>query len=491
MPASSVPPASPLQSAADLPLARQTARELARLIRTRAVSPVEVLDAHLKVIEQINPKLNAIVTLATDQALDAARRAESAVMKGEPLGPLHGLPVAIKDVTPTAGIRTTFASPLYQDHVPVEDAEVVRRLKAAGAIVLAKTNTPEFACGAHTDSALFGPARNPWNPDLSPAGSSGGSAVAVATGMVPIAQGTDFGGSVRVPAAFCGIVGLRPTPGLTPSYPMPLAWDQGQLHGPLARDAEDAALMLDAIAGASPLSPISVAAPWASALAELERRGDAKALRVAYVADIAGIGVEPEIASICRDAALALRAAGARVEEIEFDASDGRGPYQTWRGLWMVGQQYERLARIGEFGSNLKSSVEAGLKLTALDLAAAEQKRQEIFHRFRELFERFDVLLTPAAPVKPFPVAMNFPDRINGRALENYIDWIAPAYLITLVSLPAATAPAGLTRDQLPVGMQVVAPRFEEPLILNVARLIHRASGVGWPPAARTAAVPR
>ena len=442
MPGSSVQPASLLRSAAAPSLARQPARELARLIRTRAVSPVEVLDAHLKVIEQINPKLNAIVTLAADQARDAARRAESAVMKGEPLGPLHGLPVAIKDVTPTAGICTTFASPLYQDHVPVEDAEVVRRLKAAGAIVLAKTNTPEFACGAHTDSALFGPARNPWNPDLSPAGSSGGSAVAVATGMVPIAQGTDFGGSVRVPAAFCGIVGLRPTPGLTPSYPMPLAWDPGQLHGPLARDAEDAALMLDAIAGASPLSPISVAAPRASALAELERRGDAKALRVAYVADIAGIGVEPEIASICRDAALALRAAGARVEEIAFDASDGRGPYQTWRGFWMVGQQCERLARIGEFGSNLKSSVEAGLKLTALDLAAAEQKRQEIFHRFRELFERFDVLLTPAAPVKPFPVAMNFPDRINGRALENYIDWMAPAYLITLVSLPAATAPA-------------------------------------------------
>jgi amidase len=200
-------PASPLQSAADLPLARQPVRELAWLIRTRAVSPVEVLDAHLKVIEQINPKLNAIVTLATDQALDAARRAESAVMKGEPLGPLHGLPVAIKDVTPTAGIRTTFASPLYQDHVPVEDAEVVRRLKAAGAIVLAKTNTPEFACGAHTDSALFGPARNPWNPDLSPAGSSGGSAVAVATGMVPIAQGTDSAARSASPRRFAASSG--------------------------------------------------------------------------------------------------------------------------------------------------------------------------------------------------------------------------------------------------------------------------------------------
>src|ERR1700722_18238893 len=270
---------------ADVTLTRKSARELARLIREQAVSPVEVLDAPLAAIAEINPKLNAIVTLAAEQAQDAARRSERAVMKGEPLGPLHGLPVAIKDVMPTAGIRTTFASPLYRDHVPAEDAEVVRRLKAAGAIVLAKTNTPEFACGAHTDSALFGPARNPWNPDLSPAGSSGGSAVAVATGMVPIAQGTDFGGSVRVPAAFCGIVGLRPTPGLTPSYPMALAWDQGQLHGPLARDAEDAALMLDAIAGASPLSPISVAAPWASALAELERRGYANGLRVAYVAD--------------------------------------------------------------------------------------------------------------------------------------------------------------------------------------------------------------
>jgi amidase len=484
MPGSSKQPATVPQSVADHSLARQPARELARLIRTRAVSPVEVLDAHLDVIARVNPKLNAIVTLAADAARDAARSAEDAVMKGDPLGPLHGLPVAIKDVTPTAGIRTTFASPLYKDLVPTEDAEVVRRLKAAGAIVLAKTNTPEFACGAYTNNALFGPTRNPWNPDLSPAGSSGGSAVAVATGMVPIAQGTDFGGSVRVPAAFCGIVGIRPTPGLTPNHPMPLAWDPGQVHGPLARDAEDAALMLDAIIGPSPLSPISSAPPWPSALAELERRGDAKGLRIAYAPEIAGIGIEAEIAAICRDAALALRAAGARVEEIEFDAGDGRASYQTWRGFWMIGQQYERLARIDEFGRNLKGNVEAGLKLTALDLATAEQKRREIFHRFRNLFERFDVLLTPATPVMPFPVEMDFPDRINGRALQNYIDWIAPAYLITLVSLPAATTPAGLTREGLPVGMQIVAPRFAEPLILSVARLIHQASGVGWPPGA-------
>ena len=212
--------------------------------------------------ERKNPKLNAIVTLAADQARVAARAAEDAVMRGAALGPLHGLPIGIKDVTVTAGIRTTFGSPLFKDNVPAEDAEVVRRLKAAGAIVLAKTNTPEFATGANTVNELFGATRNPWNPELSPAGSSGGSAVAVAAGMLPLAQGTDFGCSIRIPAAFCGIVGIRPTPGLTPNYPMPLAWDPGQVHGPLARTAEDAAMMLDAMMGFSRLSPISVAPPW-------------------------------------------------------------------------------------------------------------------------------------------------------------------------------------------------------------------------------------
>ncbi|MGA8649206.1 MAG: amidase [Xanthobacteraceae bacterium] len=468
----------------DKTLVRQSARELARLIRTRAVSPLDVLDAHLDAIEALNPKLNAIITLAAEQAREGARRAEDAVMKGEPLGALHGLPIGVKDITQTAGIRTTFASPLLKDHVPSEDEEVVRRLKAAGAIVLAKTNTPEFACGANTNNVLFGPTRNPWNPALSPAGSSGGSAVAVATGMTPLAQGTDYGCSIRIPAAFCGIVGIRTTPGLVPSYPKPLAWDPGEVHGPLARDAEDAALMLDAMVGFSRISPISVAPPWQSALAELQRREDIKGLRVAYVSDIAGIGVEAEIDTICRDAAAALGKLGAHVEQIEFDASAGRAPYQIWRGFWMVGRQYERLAQIDAFGPNLKGNVEAGLKLGAVDFAAAEQTRIKLFDRFRTLFERFDVLLTPAAPVKPYPVEMNFPDTINGKSFENYIDWIAPAYLITLVSLPAATAPAGLSHDGLPIGMQIVAPRFEEPLISRVARLIQQASKVGRPPIA-------
>jgi amidase len=463
-------------------LTRKSAVELAAMMAARAVSPVEVLDAHLAAIARINPVLNAIVTLAADEARAAARQAEAAIMAGAPLGTLHGLPFGVKDVTHTAGIRTTFGSPLFADFVPGEDAEVVRRLKAAGAIVLAKTNTPEFATGANTVNPVFGATRNPWNPALSPAGSSGGSAVAVATGMLPLAQGTDFGCSIRIPAAFCGIVGIRPTPGLTPNHPMPLAWDPGQVHGPLARSAEDAALMLDAMVGFSRLSPISVAPPWKSAREAVARATDARGLRVAYASDIAGIGVDGEIDAICRDAARRLRDAGATVEEIAFDVSDGRDPYQAWRGAWMVGQQFANLARLAEFGENLRGNVERGLAVTARDLAAAEATRIEVFHRFRTLFERFDLLLTPAAPVKPYPVELNFPAEIDGSRFEHYVDWIAPAFLVTLVSLPAASVPAGKTADGLPVGLQIVAPRFEEPLILSVAKLVQEANPIGWPP---------
>jgi amidase len=250
----------------------------------------------------------------------------------------------------------------------------------------------------------------------------------------------------------------------------------------LARDAEDAGLMLDGIVGFSRLSPISVAPPWQSSLQELDRKPDGKGLRVAYVSDLAGIGVDSEIDSVCRTAAERLEAAGAHVEEVVFDVGDGRDAYQKWRGLWMVGQQYERLDALEQFGPNLKSNVKAGLGVAALDLAAAERKRQAVFHRFRLLFEDFDALLTPSAPVKPYPVEMNFPTEINGRKFENYTDWIAPAFLITLVSLPAASVPAGMTRDRLPVGLQIVAPRFEEPLLLRIARLVQVSSGVGWPP---------
>jgi amidase len=463
-------------------LTRKSGGELVALIKSRDITPVEILDAHLSAIERLNPKLNAIVTLVADQARAGAIAAGDAVQRGDPLGPLHGLPIGIKDVTPTAGIRTTFGSPLFKDYVPTEDAEAVRRLKTAGAIVLAKTNTPEFAAGANTFNDLFGVTRNPWNPALSPSGSSGGSAAAVASGMLPLAQGTDFGCSIRMPAAFCGIVGIRPTPGLTPNYPMPLSWDPGQVHGPLARSAEDAARMLDALVGFSRLSPISVAPPWKSALAEVEASRDAKGLRIAYVTDIAGIGVDSEIDAICRKTAMSLRDAGAGVEEISFDASDGKVPYQAWRGLWMVGQQLANLGRLEEFGVNLKGNVKAGLKVTPMDFAVAEQARAALFQKFRGLFERYDLLLLPASPVKQFPVEQNFPTEVNGKKLENYTDWIAGSFLITLMSLPGGSVPAGLTIDGLPVGMQIVGARFEEPKILSLAKLIQQMHPIGWPP---------
>jgi len=470
---------------ADQELWRKSTRELATLIRERKISPLELLDSQLSAIERFNPQLNAIVTLAADRAREAARAAEQAVMRGGKIGTLHGIPIGVKDITPTAGIRTTYGSQMFRDNVPVEDAEVVCRLKTAGAIILAKTNTPEFAAGANTVNSVFGATRNPWNLALSPAGSSGGSAAAVASGMLPIAQGTDFGCSIRIPAAFCGIVGIRPTPGLTPNHPMRLGWDPGQVNGPLARTAEDAAIFLDAIIGFTRRSPISIAPPWTSSYDVVEKTHDAKGLRIAFARDIAGIGVDSEIEAICRKTANAMRDQGAAVDEIDFDLSAGRDPYKIWRGVWMVGQQFRNLPRLEEFGENLKGNVKSGLSITTKDIALAEETRIALFQKMATLLERYDVLMTPAAPVKPYPVDDNFPNEINSKVFDNYIDWIAPAFLITLLSLPAVSVPAGLTADNLPAGLQIVGHRFDEPRLLGLAKLVAQANPIGWPPISR------
>ncbi|MFT4120872.1 amidase [Bradyrhizobium sp.] len=463
-------------------LTRWSARELAANIRSRRVSPVEVLEAHLAVIARLNPSLNAIVTLATEEARAAARLAETAVMAGEALGPLHGLPVAIKDVTLTAGLRTTFGSPLFRDNVPAVDAEVVTRLRSAGAIVIGKTNTPEFAAGANTTNEVFGATRNPWNTALSPAGSSGGSAVAVASGMTPLAQGTDFGCSIRIPAAFCGIAGMRTTPGLIPNRPMHLPGDAGQVHGPLARDAEDAALLLDAMIGLDPLWPMSAAPPWSSARDAMRARSSLRGLRVAYISDMARIGVDVEIDAVCRKAVIDLSSAGVEVEELSFDASEGIGAYKILRGAWMVGQQLERVEHLDKLGANLAGNVRDGLKLSSLDIARAEHVRGRLVARFATELRRFDFLITPAAPVPPFPVEQNFPDTIGGRRLENYVDWIAPAFLVTMVGLPAGSVPAGKTANGLPVGLQIIGRRFAEPDIFALMKAVEQASAIGWPP---------
>ena len=461
----------------------KSAIELAQLVRSKSVSPVEILEAHLSAIAQANPAINAIVTLAADQAMHAARAAEQAVVDGRELGPLHGVPVGIKDVTPTAGIRTTYGSPLYADHVPDTDAEVVSRLKAAGAIVVGKTNTPEFATGANTVNDVFGATRNPWDLRLTVGGSTGGGAAAVAARMLPLAEGTDVGCSLRVPASYCGVVGLRPTAGVVPNSVEPQPWDVTTVHGPVARTATDVALMLDAMSGASASSPISFDPPWQGSLAQLvEDTRDLHDVSIGYVADIAGLGVDPEVERVCRSAALRLAQARATVNEVTLDLSDGCDAYQVLRGQWMASQYADRLDRLDEFGPNLAGNIAAGLALSIREVAAAERTRAAIWHRLRSFFNQHDLLLTPTVPVPPFPVEKNYPTEIGGRKLENYTTWFASAFVISLVTLPAASAPAGLTSSGLPVGIQIVGPRCAEPRILACAKFIAGLNPIAIPP---------
>jgi amidase len=467
----------------------RSATELARLIRSKAVSPVELLRSCLAAIDRLNPKINAICTLAAESATAAAQRAERAVMAGDEVGALHGVPIGIKDLTPTAGIRTTFGSTLFADHIPSDDAAVVKRIKQAGAIVVGKTNTPEFGAGANTVTRVFGATRNPWDLALSVGGSSGGGAAALASGMLPLAEGTDFGGSLRVPAAFCGVVGLRPTVGLVPRYPTPLPWDVGTVHGPMARNAEDAALLLEAMMGdGDGLTPISITPPWKSLAATVAQTHDLKNLRIGYTPDIAGLGTDPEIGTACRTAAMRLKDRGATVEEIKFSVADGLEAYLVLRGVTMAVRYSESLDILEKFGPNLRGNIEAGSKLTIGDIARAERKRAGLWHRWRTLFERIDLLLTPTTPVPPFPVEQNYPDTIAGRKMTSYIDWIAPTFLVTLSSLPAASAPCGHTAAGLPIGLQVIGPRFAEPKILAATKLVHEVNPTVWPAIAKPAA---
>jgi amidase len=463
-------------------LHRLPARELARLVREKRASAVEILDAHLGAIGRANAAVNAFVTLAPEQAREAARAVDAAVARGDSLPALAGVPVGIKDISPTAGIRTTWGSELYADHVPEEDGETVVRLKRAGCVVIGKTNTPEFAAGGNTVNRVFGATRNPWDLRMSASGSTGGGAAALAAALVPLAEGSDFGGSLRTPASFCGVVGLRTSTGLVARYPMNMSWHSQNVAGPMARDAEDCALMLDAMTGFSLKHPASVPAPWPSAHEIVARTDTLRGMRLAYAPDISGTGIDPEVARICSDAARALERDGARIDEITVDFSDGVRPFITLRGESMVGNHLDRLDKLHRLNPNLAGNIRLGLDVKILDIARAERKRADLFHRWRALFEQYDLVLTPCSPVPPFPVDQNYPTEIAGKKLDNYIAWIAQTFLVSLATLPAASAPAGLTAARLPVGLQIVGPRFAEPKILACAKFVERVSPLGWAP---------
>ena len=456
----------------------RSALALRDLIRTRELSVAEVVQAALDRVDQVNGTINAIVTL-NSRAIEDARELDRRLAKGEDPGPLCGLTVGIKDVTPVGGLRTTFGSPIYADYVPDEDAVVVQRLRAAGAVILGKTNCPEFAAGGNTFNEVFGRTRNPWDTTRSAGGSTGGGAAALATGMIALAEGTDLGGSLRIPASFCGIVGLRPSIGLVPTHPTDWAWDTLQVTGPMARTAEDVALMLQAIAGASDRSPLGQPGgyDYVAAVKAGLRRGS----RVAYCADPARIGIDADIERLCRESVFGLSHAGATVEDIDLDLSAARPAFLALRGLWFVTHMRPRLDRSDQFGPNVANNVRAGLETSTRALADAEQERGRIWHRFRELFSRFDYIATPCMAVPPFPVEQNYPDSIGGKPMQTYVDWIAPTFVLSLTGLPVASVPCGLDASGLPVGLQIVGtPRGDES-VLALAAEVQKLNPIGLP----------
>ena len=460
-------------------LAALSATEIVALVKAGQVSPVEVVEASLNRIERCNPTLNAVVTL-NERAIEDARALESSIRSGSGSSALCGVPVGIKDLTAVAGLRTTYGSPIFSDHVPAEDSIIVERLRSEGAIIVGKTNTPEFGAGASTFNEVFGRTRNPWNPERTSGGSTGGGASALASGMIAIAEGSDLGGSLRIPASFCGLVGLRPSPGLVPTHPTGWLWDDLAVRGPMARTAEDVALALQVMAGPDPRSPRSQSIEgrdFSSGIRDIQIDG----LRLGYCPDVAGLGIDPGIAEVCRCAALGLATGGAAVEPIEVDLSDARKAFLHLRGVWMVTHMRDLMDRIEEFGDNVRGNVEAGLRVTSEQIAWAHGVRDRIWMFFERFFERYDFLLTPSMAVSPFPVEQNYPETVGGRPMKTYVDWIAPTFTLSLTGLPIASVPCGLDAEGLPVGLQVVGPPLGEEKVLGLCSRVQEVYPIGGP----------
>ena len=397
------------------------------------------------------------------------RAADAALARGEAPGPLHGLPIAVKDLTRTRGMRTTWGSPIYRDFVPEEDDLYVERLRAAGAIIIGKTNTPEFGAGSHTFNAVFGATRNPYATGRTCGGSSGGAAVAVACGMLPVADGTDMGGSLRNPASWSNVVGFRTSPGRVPAWPHTMLYNPLSVAGPIARNVADAALLLSAMAGPDPRVPLSIDTPGSRFRETLER--DFAETRIAWSPTLGGYPVEPAVLDVCGAAVDRFAELGCVVEEADPDLRDVDETFGILRAFAFAMRHEEHLASHRE---KLKETViwnaEQGLALGAMDIAHAEAKRAALFDRMVELFGRYDYLVCPTTQVPPFPIETEWVSEIDGVKLDTYFDWMASCYAITVTTCPSISVPAGFTDDGLPIGLQIVAaPRcdFE---VLQLAR---------------------
>ena len=451
----------------------------ARLLR-RAVSAREVMQAHLRQIERVNPALNAIVTLAAAPALAAADRADAVLATAantpHSLPPLHGLPVAHKDMQDTAGLRTTYGSPIYATHVPAADTLLVERMRVAWAIALGKTNTPEFGAGSQTFNPVFGATRNPYDPAKTCGGSSGGAAVALASGMVALADGSDMGGSLRNPAGFCNVVGLRPSPGRVPSWPQIAGWFTLSVDGPMARTVADVALLLSALAGPDARAPISLPEAGATFARPLER--NFAGTRIAWTRGL-GLPYEPEVCSAIEAQRNVFEQLGCIVEEAEPDFSDADEVFKVWRA-WSfelsLGKELDKHPT--QLKETVRWNIEQGRKLTGPQLGRAEAQRTQLYHRVRQFMERYEFFVLPVSQVLPFSVDTPYICEIDGVPLHSYIDWMKSCYYISTVGNPALSVPCAFSASGLPVGLQIVGRHQDDWGVLQLGHAFEAATNL-------------
>jgi len=451
-----------------------SAKQLARLIRTRKVSATEVMRAFIAQIERVNPKVNAIVTFLPEEALKRARALDR---RKAFHGPLAGLPFAYKDLVATKGIRTTLGSLVYKDNVPKEDALLVERLQAAGAITLGKTNTPEFGAGSNTFNKVFGATRNPYDLSKTAGGSSGGAAAAVACGMLPFADGSDLAASLRNPGNYCNVVGFRPTPGRVPSWPAANAWDTQPVIGPIARTVEDAAFLLSAMAGPDARAPVSIGEPGSIFAKSLKR--NFRKLRVAWTRDFGGLPVEPAVTNVLEKQRKVLESLGCVVEEACPDFTGATEAFETLRAV-SFSLRYAPLLKTHRalLKDTVVWNIEQGLALDGGKIGRAEGLRTELYHRMRSFLEKYEFLLAPVNQLPPFPVETEYPTEIAGVKLGNYLDWMKSCYYVTITSHPAISVPAGFTPEGLPVGLQIVGRYRDDFGVLQLAHAFEQATEV-------------
>jgi amidase len=455
-----------------------SAIEMSRLIRAKKLSAREALAAHLKQIELINPKVNAIVTLVPEMAAEAAAKADEMQARKETLGPLHGLPVAHKDLLETRGIRTTFGSLLYKDHIPTEDDIVVDRMRRAGAIIIGKTNTPEFGAGSQTFNKVFGATHNPYDLTKTCGGSSGGAAVSLACGFAPVVSGSDTGGSLRNPAAFCNVVGFRPSIGRVPNPKAAFAWSTLSTSGCLGRSVADLAFVLSTIAGPDPRAPLSISEPGEHFARPLDR--SFKGVRVAWFKDLGGVPFDTRVRTVVDGHRKTFESLGCIVEQAEPDFADAEISFRLLRA-WNSANAYGAQLKDhpDAFKDTLKGEIEEGLRLTGTDLAHAETAHGRLWRRFQAFLEKYEYFVLPTTQLPPFDVNTPYPAEIAGVKFTNYIDWMKSCWYISATGNPAASVPGGFTPEGLPVGVQIVGRDKADFSVLQMAHAFEQATGFG------------